>query len=350
MSRMEEEETETVEIDPTKLSPLSPEVISKQAIINFGMIGLVVHRKSAVVKAISGVMIVRFKNELVRNITIKLGYANAKGWYRSYHFDKEDRPPCEHPGCGQHMELLRCVSFVDLSGHDILVAIMLNSAAVMDAALLFITGNDSKTPKQDRLDQGGTALGHQKGITVFVKGTVAELKYNIDAVNEYIIKWIPIPVRDFTSSLRSIVVHSFDVNKPGAEVDGLMGGVAGCSILTSFVAFAAFFCCSRCPAGSLAWGAMIDPTLCRSDKLVGQAFGVVGKLPQIYIELEISLFLLWCLLGVKTEGKKTTKVTKLVKNELLLINIGSMLFGACVLIVKVDLKMLAQPDSVITDV
>lgn len=30
------------------------------------------------VKAISGVTTVRFKNELVRNITIKLGYANAK--------------------------------------------------------------------------------------------------------------------------------------------------------------------------------------------------------------------------------------------------------------------------------
>ena len=30
------------------------------------------------VKAISGVQTVRFKNELERNITIKLGYANAK--------------------------------------------------------------------------------------------------------------------------------------------------------------------------------------------------------------------------------------------------------------------------------
>lgn len=30
------------------------------------------------VKAISGVLTVRFKNELERNITIKLGYANAK--------------------------------------------------------------------------------------------------------------------------------------------------------------------------------------------------------------------------------------------------------------------------------
>lgn len=32
-------------------------------------------------KAISGVQTVRFKNELVRNITIKLGYANAKVRY-----------------------------------------------------------------------------------------------------------------------------------------------------------------------------------------------------------------------------------------------------------------------------
>ena len=43
-----------------------------------GTIGHVAHGKSTVVKAISGVMTVRFKNELVRNITIKLGYANAK--------------------------------------------------------------------------------------------------------------------------------------------------------------------------------------------------------------------------------------------------------------------------------
>ena len=43
-----------------------------------GTIGHVAHGKSTVVKAISGVTTVRFKNELVRNITIKLGYANAK--------------------------------------------------------------------------------------------------------------------------------------------------------------------------------------------------------------------------------------------------------------------------------
>ena len=124
------------------------------------------------VKAISGVMTVRFKNELVRNITIKLGYANAKvrhymtkltadgltvskiykceneacprpGCYRSYRSDKEDNPPCERPGCGARMKLVRHVSFVDCPGHDILMATMLNGAAVMDAALLLIAANET---------------------------------------------------------------------------------------------------------------------------------------------------------------------------------------------------------------
>ena len=48
-------------------------------------------------------------------------------------------------------------------------------------------------------------------------------------------------------------------------------------------------------------------------------------------ELEISLFLLRRLLGVKTEDKKQTKVSKLVKNELLLINISSTPTGGRVL-------------------
>lgn len=59
--------------DIAKLTPLSPEVISRQATINVGTIGHVAHGKSTVVKAISGVHTVRFKNELERNITIKLG-------------------------------------------------------------------------------------------------------------------------------------------------------------------------------------------------------------------------------------------------------------------------------------
>jgi len=104
------------------LTPLSPEIICRQATINIGTIGHVAHGKSTVVKAISGVQTVRFKNELERNITIKLGYANAKIYrcdneacprptcYRSYKSEKEVDPPCEREGCEGTYRLLRHVS------------------------------------------------------------------------------------------------------------------------------------------------------------------------------------------------------------------------------------------------
>jgi Translation initiation factor 2, gamma subunit (eIF-2gamma; GTPase) len=59
----------------------------------------------------------------------------------------------------------------------------------------------------------------------------AQLKYNIEVLCEYITKKIPVPLRDFTSLPHLIVIRSFDVNKPGCEVDDLKGGVAGGSIL-----------------------------------------------------------------------------------------------------------------------
>ena len=103
------------------------------------------------VKALSGVHTVRFKNELERNITIKLGYANAKIY-------KFDNPKCAHPMCYTSAPStkedtfsmnrfkygpVRHVLFVDCPGHDILMATMLNTAAVMDAALLLIAGKES---------------------------------------------------------------------------------------------------------------------------------------------------------------------------------------------------------------
>ena len=53
----------------------------------------------------------------------------------------------------------------------------------------------------------------------------------LKVVCEYIMKKIPIPVRDFISEPRLIIIRSFDVNKPGSEVEDLKGGVAGGSIL-----------------------------------------------------------------------------------------------------------------------
>lgn len=115
-------QTDPKDLDVSSLTPLTPEIIARQATINIGTIGHVAHGKSTVVKAISGVQTVRFKNELIRNITIKLGYANAKIYkcdspecprptcYRSYKSDKEVDPPCERDGCTGTYRLLRHVS------------------------------------------------------------------------------------------------------------------------------------------------------------------------------------------------------------------------------------------------
>ena len=116
------EQPDASTIDLKELTPLTDYIIARQATINIGTIGHVAHGKSTVVKAISGVQTVRFKNEMERNITIKLGYANAKvykcdnpecprpGNYRSYKSDKEVDPVCEREGCGGHYRLLRHVS------------------------------------------------------------------------------------------------------------------------------------------------------------------------------------------------------------------------------------------------
>ncbi|KAJ1976688.1 eukaryotic translation initiation factor 2 subunit gamma [Dimargaris cristalligena] len=427
MSATESTPIEPVNIDVASLHPLHPDVMSRQATINIGTIGHVAHGKSTVVKAISGVQTVRFKNELERNITIKLGYANAKvfkcdneecprpGCYRSYRSDKEGDFPCERVGCMGRMQLLRHVSFVDCPGHDILMATMLNGAAVMDAALLLIAANEScpqpQTSEhlaaveimqlehiiilQNKVDliKESAALEHHTSIKQFVEGTIAskapivpisaQLKYNIDAVNEYIVKNIPIPVRDFSSDPRLIVIRSFDVNKPGVEVDDLTGGVAGGSILMGVLKLGdeievrpgivtkdnegKLHCkpiFSRIvtlntehnslkfavPGGLIGVGTLIDPTLCRADRLVGQVLGSVGRLPDIYTDLEINYFLLRRLLGVKTEDKKQAKVAKLAKNEVLMINIGSTSVGGRVMSVKNDMAKVLLTSPACTEI
>mmetsp|Transcript_520 Transcript_520/g.1591 ORF Transcript_520/g.1591 Transcript_520/m.1591 type:complete len:464 (+) Transcript_520:42-1433(+) len=411
-------------LDVHTLHALSPEVISRQATINIGTIGHVAHGKSTVVKAISGVQTVRFKNELERNITIKLGYANAKI------YQCKD-PACPRPGNYQargsstedrfkmgrfEYEVVRHVSFVDCPGHDILMATMLNGAAVMDAALLLIAGNEPcpqpQTSEhlaaveimklkhiiilQNKIDlvKEANALSQHEDIKAFIKGTVADnapiipvsaqLKYNIDVIAEYIAKKIPVPVRDFTVTPTMIVIRSFDVNKPGEEVKDLKGGVAGGSILQGVLKVGDEIeirpgIVSRLPDGTvkcvpllskinslyaehndlqfavpgglIGVGTLLDPTLTRADRLVGQVLGAVGKLPEVHIELEVQYYLLRRLLGVKTaEGEKQGKVQKLAKGEMLMVNIGSTSTGGRISAVKAELAKVQLTSPVCTSV
>ena len=104
------------------------------------------------------------------------------------------------------------------------------------------------------------------------------------------------------------------------------------------------------PGGLIGVGTKIDPTLCRADRLVGQVLGEVGKLPAIYTELEINYFLLRRLLGVKSDDKKQTKVQKLAKNEVLMVNIGSTSTGGRVMSVKADLAKIFLTSPACTEV
>lgn len=107
-----------------------------------------------------------------------------------------------------------------------------------------------------------------------------------------------------------IVIRSFDVNKPGSEVDELKGGVAGGSILQGVLrmnqevevrpgiitkdAEGRVKCIpiySRIvslftehnelqyavPGGLIGVGLTVDPTLTRADRLVGQVLGQVSE-------------------------------------------------------------------------
>lgn len=102
---------------------------------------------------------------------------------------------------------------------------------------------------------------------------------------------------------------------------------------------------TRIPGGLIGVGTKIDPTLCRADRLVGHVLGQVGTLPDVFIEIEITFFLLRRLLGVKAEDNKNSKVKKISKGEDLMINVGSTSTGAKVTAVRADLALitLARP-------
>ena len=284
----------------------------------------------------------------------------------------------------------------------------------MDAALLLIAGNESvpqpqtsehlaaieimKLDKiiilQNKVDlmREEAALQHHQSIVKFVRGTPAakspiipisaQLKFTIAGVLDAIVNTIPVPLRDFTQEPHMMVIRSFDVNKPGAEIDELKGGVAGGSILHGVLKLGdeveirpgivtrddkgALKCkpiFSRIvslnsesndlkyavPGGLIGVGTRIDPTLCRADRLVGFVLGLKGRLPAIYSEIEVNFYLLKRLLGVRTADGKQAKVAKLTKNEVLMVNIGSTSTGAKVAAIKQDAAKLSLTSPACTN-
>lgn len=295
------------------------------------------------------------------------------------------------------------------------MATMLNGAAVMDAALLLIAGNEPCPQPQTSEHLAAVQIMKLKNIIIlqnkmdlikeqqateqyeqivgFVRGTPAEgapivpisgqLKYNIDVVCEYLCSHIPVPMRDFSAPPRMIIIRSFDVNKPGSDVHDLKGGVAGGSILCGMLQIGDEIEVRpgitqrdsegviRCrplhsrvislfaenndlkfavPGGLIGVGTLIDPTLCRADRLVGHVLGRRGCLPEVYQEVEIQYHLLRRLLGVRSDSGTQTRVSRLERGEIIMVNIGSFSTGGKVLSMKGDTARITLSSPACTEI
>ena len=332
-------------LEDNYITPETLEVISRQATINIGTIGHVAHGKTTLVKSISGVNTNKHATEKKTTKTINLGYANAKLYkcdtckgksaYKSFGSGKEDEFTCETCKTGT-CKLIRHVSFVDCPGHDLLMATMLNGAAIMDSALLLVAANETCPQPQtaehliavekmnlqniiivqnkvDMVIKEGSEVRAKEQydqIKKFVRSTnahdapivpiSAQFKYNIDVLLEKLCE-IPIPKRELDKPPKFIVVRSFDNNRPGTEIDKIVGGSAGGTLIRGILKvgdeieirpglierdgekiickpYLTKITTIRCeenellfaiPGGLIALGTLLDPSLTGKDRLVG---------------------------------------------------------------------------------
>jgi len=246
------------------------EAMKRQPLVNIGTAGHVDHGKTTLIEALTGVWAAKYSEELKRGITLKIGYADTsiykcprcpppQAYYTAPMVPENGK--CRY--CGAPLEFQRKISFIDVPGHEMLMAIMLAGAALMDGALLIIDAS-KKCPQpqtrehfmalttigvrrlvivQNKIDivSKERALENYREIKEFVSGTWAEdapiipvsalHRVNIDAVIWAIEKYIPTPKRDPSKPPRMHVVRSFDVNKPGTPVEEIVGGVLGGTIV-----------------------------------------------------------------------------------------------------------------------
>jgi translation initiation factor 2 subunit 3 len=367
-----EEETEN-----EGYSTLQPEV-------NIGTLGHVDNGKSTLVQSLTGVWTSRHSEELRRGITIRVGYADLF-IYRC----PKCRPPHNYtsspkcPHCGSETKFKRGVSFVDCPGHHSLMVTMLSGAALMDGAL-FVSASNVKFPQaqdrehllaaqmvgiqrliliQNKIDivDRERAIENYEEIKSFTKNTVAadapiipvsaQHGVNTDVVLYEMEKRIPTPKRDPNASPRMYVLRSFDINKPGTEVDDLHGGVLGGSIIQGtfklgdeieikpglsvqvggktrydpLISKVTSMNVSKGPVtearsgGLVGIGTSLDPSLTKSDGLVGSVVGKVGELPSVLERLtaEVTLFER----AVGTE--QLVPVDKIKTNEPLVLNVAT---------------------------
>ena len=326
-----------------------------QPCVNIGTAGHVDHGKTTLIQALTGIWTSAHSEELKRGITIRVGYADA-AFYKCKNCQSplgySVTPKCNN--CGKESELTRVVSFVDSPGHESLMANMLSGSALIDGALLVIAANERVPQPQTKehllalqtlgiqqiviaqnkadLVSYEDALTNQADIIKFVKGTSAvkapiipisaQSKLNIDALIGAIESSIETPKRDESKPTVMHVLRSFDVNKPGTKIKSIKGGVIGGSVTQGFfkvgdeieikpglaneknniyepiiteissLGTGAGLVDEVKPGGLVAIGTKLDPSMTRSDSLIGSVIGKPGTLPEnsSTAKIEVNLF------------------------------------------------------------
>jgi translation initiation factor 2 subunit 3 len=360
----------------------STPVLPKQPEVNIGTAGHVDHGKTTLTQAITGVWASAHSEELRRGITIKVGYADA-AFYRCTqdHGVGSYSTSTRCPICGRETVFLRAVSFVDCPGHESLMTNMLAGAFLMDGALLVIAANEPVPKPQTREHLQALQMLGMKRIVIaqnkvdlvsdadaeknyaqiqkFVGGTVAEgapivpisaqQKLNIDALIEALEEVVPTPERDPGADPLMYVVRSFDVNRPGAEIGGLAGGVIGGSLVRGelrvgdeievkpgmvdgrsgkFVPVVTRVSSLQTgagpaqkvgPGGLVAVGTRLDPTYVKGDQMVGSVIGKPGTLPETLEHITLDLTLLETAVG----SAEPVRVEKVKLGETVRLNLGT---------------------------
>ena len=365
------------------------EQIKLQPLVNIGTAGHVDHGKTTLVEALTGVWAARHSEELKRGITLKIGYADT-----SIYKCPKLSPPHQYltqpmlkdgkcPTCNSNAEFVRKVSFVDVPGHDMLMATMLAGATIMDGVVfvidatqpcpqpqtrehfiaLTIVGVKKMIIVQNKIDivPKKQILKNYEQIKEFIRGTWAENspiipvsalhKINIDVVVDAIERVIPIPKRDIMKSPRMLVARSFDVNKPGTKPENLQGGVIGGTIIqgkfkvgdeieirpgirakkngkekyeplfTKIVSLKSGEVSLKeaYPGGLIGVGTLLDPSLTKGDSLRGEVVGKPGTLPLTRYNLNLEAHLLKRVVGTK----QLLKMEPIKLHEKLAINVGT---------------------------
>jgi translation initiation factor 2 subunit 3 len=233
-------------------------------------------------------------------------------------------------------------------------------------AALNIAGINNIIIIQNKIDAVSKeqVLENYNQIKKFVKGTVAEkapiiptsavFGSNIDAVVEAFENIIPSPELSKEEDFQFLIARSFDINRPGKDIEELKGGVIGGSVLKGEIKVGdqieirpglhikdAYIPIKTTvvsisqgnnlleeakPGGLIGLGTKLDPALTKGDSLIGHLVGKPGNLPEILSEIELKVHLLERVIG----SENMIKVHALKHNEKLLLVVGTEKTGGVV--------------------